>query len=46
MTFDFMTFDYFSTEKLLVCFSPDRVDILPQSRRAREIKAMAGQNVY
>jgi hypothetical protein len=46
MTFDFMTFDYFSSEKQNVKSSPDRADILPQSRRAREIKAMAGQNGY
>jgi hypothetical protein len=32
-----------STEKLFVKSSPDRADILPQSRRAREIKAIAGQ---
>jgi hypothetical protein len=35
-----------STEKLLVMFSTDRADILPQSRRAREIKAKAGRVVY
>jgi hypothetical protein len=35
-----------SSEKLLVCCSPDRADILLKSRRAKEIKAMAGQNDY
>jgi hypothetical protein len=32
----------FSSEKQNVKSSPDRADILPQSRRAREIKAKAG----
>jgi hypothetical protein len=32
----------FVFKRYLVCYSPDRADILPQSRRAREIKAKAG----
>jgi hypothetical protein len=35
-----------STEKLLVDSSPGRADILLKSRRAKEIKAMTGQNGY
>ena len=50
MTFDFKTirktFDYFSTEKQLVKSSPDIADILKKSRRAMEIKAIAGQNGF
>ncbi len=38
--------DKFRTENLLVMSSPDRADILPKSRRAREIKAIAGPNAY
>ena len=34
-----------SSEKQLFICSPDGADILPQSRRAREIKARAGQVV-
>jgi hypothetical protein len=33
-----------STEKQNVKYSPDGADILPKSRRAREIKARAGQD--
>jgi hypothetical protein len=35
-----------SSEKQDVKPSPDRAGILPQSRRAREIKAKAGQNGF
>jgi hypothetical protein len=38
-------FNKTSSEKQHVKSSPDRADILPKSRRAREIKAMAGQVV-
>jgi hypothetical protein len=34
-----------STEKLFFNCSPDRAGILLKSRRAKEIKAMAGQDV-
>ncbi len=35
-----------SSEKQDVKPSPDRADILPMSRRAREIKAITGQNGF
>jgi hypothetical protein len=40
-----LPFNKTSSEKQNVKYSPDGADILPQSRRAREIKARAGQVV-
>jgi hypothetical protein len=40
-----LPFNKKSSEKQNVKYSPDGADILPQSRRAREIKARAGQVV-
>jgi hypothetical protein len=46
LIFKFFNLNKKSSEKQNVKYSPDGADILPQSRRAREIKARAGQNAY